>query len=129
VFEGAYQYQGLQLVPTWGGDMFEELMPDVFVPEATWGKNSFGRNHPLHVQAQIRHGMDDAKYGYWGFSPASNPNGGYREYGIDAIGLQTEGYTSDTEHTQVDLGYEGCVTKPPRATQPQPTRRRTATVL
>ena len=87
VFEGAYQYQGLQLVPTWGGDMFEELMPDLFVPEAAWGKKSFGRNHPLPVKAQIRHGMDDAKYGYWGFSPASDPAGGYREYGVDAIGL------------------------------------------
>jgi Putative glucoamylase/Protein of unknown function (DUF3131) len=117
VFEGAYQYQGLQLVPTWGGDMFEELMPDLFVPEAAWGKKSFGRNHPLHVQAQIRHGMDDAKYGYWGFSPSSDPYGGYREFGIDAIGLQTEGYTSDHERTSVDLGFEGCN----RPVQPAPT--------
>ncbi len=119
VFEGAYQYRGLQLVPTWGGDMFEELMPDLFVPEATWGKKSFGRNHPLLVEAQIRHGMDDAKYGYWGFSPASDPAGGYREYGVDAIGLQTEGYTSDEQRTQVDLGWDdpNC----PRAAQPAPT--------
>jgi hypothetical protein len=119
VFEGAYQYQGLQLVPTWGGDMFEELMPDLFVPEAAWGKKSFGRNHPLMVEAQIRHGMDDAKYGYWGFSPASDPAGGYREYGVDAIGLQTEGYTSDEQRTQVDLGWDdpSC----PRAAQPAPT--------
>jgi hypothetical protein len=119
VFEGAYQYQGLQLVPTWGGDMFEELMPDLFVPEAAWGKRSFGRNHPLLVEAQIRHGMDDAKYGYWGFSPASDPAGGYREYGVDAIGLQTDGYTSDEERTQVDLGWDDPAC--PRAAQPAPT--------
>jgi hypothetical protein len=123
VFEGAYTYQGLQLVPTWGGDMFEELMPDLFVPEASWGPKSFGRNHPLAVQAQIRHGLDDAKYGYWGFSPSSDPYGGYREFGVDAIGLQTEGYTSDHERTSVDLGFEGCVTDPPRAPQPQPKPR------
>jgi hypothetical protein len=108
VFEGAYKYRGLQLVPSWGGDMFEALMPDMFVPESKWGKKSFGRNHPLTVEAQIRHGMDDAKYGYWGFSPASNPEGGYREYGVDAIGLQAEGYTSDTQRTAVDGGFEGC---------------------
>jgi hypothetical protein len=99
--------------------MFEELMPDLFVPEATWGKKSFGRNHPLAVEAQIRHGMDDAKYGYWGFSPASNPAGGYREYGVDAIGLQSDGYTSDQERTQADLGFDaaGCE----RAPAPAPT--------
>lgn len=110
VFEGAYRYQGLQLVPTWGGDMFEELMPDLFVPEAAWGPNSFGRNHPLAVEAQIRHGMDDAKYGYWGFSPSSDPAGGYREYGVDAIGIDTLGYTSDEERTSTDPGYDvaGC---------------------
>jgi hypothetical protein len=99
--------------------MFEELMPDLFVPEAAWGKKSFGRNHPLLVEAQFRHGMDDAKYGYWGFSPASDPAGGYREYGVDAIGLQTEGYTSDEERTQVDLGWDDPAC--PRAAQPAPT--------
>ena len=25
----------------------------------------------------------EARYGYWGFSPASDPAGGYREYGVD----------------------------------------------
>jgi hypothetical protein len=118
VFEGAYQYRGLQLVPTWGGDMFEALMPDLFVPEATWGKKSFGINHPLTVEAQIEHGMDEAGYGYWGFSPASNPAGGYREYGVDEIGLDTDGYTSDQERTSVDRGYPGC---PERTAKPQPT--------
>jgi putative glucoamylase/uncharacterized protein DUF3131 len=118
VFEGAYQYRGLQLVPTWGGDMFEALMPDLFVPEASWGARSFGINHPLTVEAQIKHGLDEAGYGYWGFSPASNPAGGYREYGVDEIGLDTNGYTSDQERTSVDRGYEGC---PERVAQPQPT--------
>jgi Putative glucoamylase len=118
VFEGAYRYRGLQLVPTWGGDMFEALMPDLFVPEADWGKKSFGVNHPLTVEAQIRHGMDEAGYGYWGFSPASNPAGGYREYGVDEIGLDTNGYTSDQERTSVDRGYAGC---PERTAAPQPT--------
>ena len=58
VFEGAYQYRVMQLVPTWGGDMFEELMPDLFVPEAAWGKKSFGRNHPL-----VGRGADPARHG------------------------------------------------------------------
>ena len=73
VFEGSYRYRGITFVPSWGGDMFEALMPDLFVPEATWGPNSWGRNHPATVAAQIEHGLNDASYGYWGFSPASEP--------------------------------------------------------
>ncbi|MDO5735550.1 MAG: glucoamylase family protein [Propionibacteriaceae bacterium] len=99
VYQGAYTYRGFQVVPGWGGSMFEELMPDLFVPEATWAPNSWGRNHPLHVRAQREHGLDDAKYGYWGFSPCSDPAGGYREYGVDALGMNPEGYFSDQEKT------------------------------
>jgi hypothetical protein len=106
VFEGAYRYRDMQLVPTWGGSMFEALMVDLFVPEAEWGPQSWGVNHPLTVRAHIEHGMEEAGYGYWGFSPASNPDGGYREYGVDAIGMEPNGYTSDQERTTVDPGWD-----------------------
>ncbi|MHB1289180.1 glucoamylase family protein [Georgenia sp.] len=106
VFEGAYRYRGMQLVPTWGGSMFEALMADLFVPEAEWGPRSWGINHPLTVRAQIEHGMIEAGYGYWGFSPASNPDGGYREYGVDPIGMEPNGYTSDQERTLVESGWD-----------------------
>ena len=33
VFEGAYPYNADALVPSWGGSMFEALMPALFVPE------------------------------------------------------------------------------------------------
>ena len=66
VYEGAYTYRGMHIVPGWGGSMFEELMPNVFVPEEEWGPRSWGVNHPLHVRAQIEHGMIEADYGYWG---------------------------------------------------------------
>jgi hypothetical protein len=115
VFEGNYTYRGLKFVPTWGGDMFEELMPDLFVPEVEWGRDSWARQHPVYVRGQIEHGLNDARYGYWGFSPSSNPDGGYREYGVDIMGLDTLGYTSDQERTSVDVGFEGC-----RAAQPPP---------
>ena len=97
VYEGSYRYRGITFVPSWGGDMFEALMPDLFVPEETWGPNSWGRNHPATVAAQIEHGLNDAKYGYWGFSPASNPAGGYSVYGVDAMGMDTDGYPSDVQ--------------------------------
>jgi hypothetical protein len=117
VFEGAYRYRGLRFVPTWGGDMFEALMPNLFVPEERWGPDSWGRNHPVYVRGQIEHGLLDAGYGHWGFSPASDPFAEYREYGVDAMGLDSAGYTSDRERTSVDGGYGDC---PGRAPQPPP---------
>lgn len=105
IFEGHYTYRGLDLVPTWGGSMFEALMPALLVPEAEWGQKSWALNHPRYVQAQIRHGLEEAGYGYWGFSPANNPAGGYREWGVDAIGMEPNGYSSDQERTLVDSGY------------------------
>jgi Protein of unknown function (DUF3131) len=77
VFEGAYAYAGRRIVPSWGGSMFEALMPALFVPEERWGPRSWAINHPLTVQAQIHHGLEEAQYGYWGFSPANIPEGGY----------------------------------------------------
>ena len=119
VFEGAYTYRGLRVVPGWGGSMFEALMPDVFVPEAQWAPRSWGLNHPLTVRAHREHGLDDANYGYWGFSPSSDPAvvNGYREFGVDAIGLNPDGYFSDEEKTNYDAGFGTC--RP--ATAPNPT--------
>jgi hypothetical protein len=117
VYEGAYTYRGMHIVPGWGGSMFEELMPDVFVDEAAWAPRSWGRNHVLHVRAQREHGLLDAGYGYWGFSPSSNPAGGYREYGVDALGLNPTGYMSDQESTNYDPGFGDCRA----ATNPNPT--------
>lgn len=108
VYEGAYQYDGMRIVPGWGGSMFEALMPALFVPEDQWGTNSWAINHPLTVQAHIHHGLEEAQYGYWGFSPANKPEGGYREYGVDAIGMNPEGYASNNDNTMVDHGFVGC---------------------
>ena len=76
-------------------------MPAVFVPEEEWAPRSWGVNHPLHVRAEREHGLVEADYGYWGFSPSSNPAGGYREYGVDALGMNPEGYFSDQENDQL----------------------------
>jgi hypothetical protein len=115
VFEGHYSYRDLNLVPSWGGSMFEALMVPLLVPEEEWGPQSWGVNHPLYVEAQIEHGLAEARYGYWGFSPSNNPDGGYREYGVDAIGMDPGGYSSDQERTTVDYGFGEC-----RPAQPLP---------
>jgi hypothetical protein len=117
VFEGAYAYQGRRIVPSWGGSMFEALMPALFVPEDQWGMRSWAINHPLTVQTHIQHGLEEAQYGYWGFSPANIPEEGYKAYGVDAIGLNPGGYASNNDDTLVDHGFPGCPDRPP---QPDP---------
>jgi hypothetical protein len=98
VFEGTYAYRGRRFVPSWGGSMFEALMPALVVPEKHWGPHSWGINHALYVEAQIEFGLTEARYGYWGFSPASDPAGGYAEYGVPALGMSPEGYAADAAH-------------------------------
>jgi hypothetical protein len=101
VFEGHYTYRGMRIVPSWGGSMFEALMVTLFVPEEQWAPRSWGVNHPLYVRAQIEHGLEEARYGFWGFSPSANPEGGYRTYGVDALGIDPRGYTSGNDDIRV----------------------------
>jgi hypothetical protein len=117
VFEGAYNYDGFRVVPGWGGSMFEALMPALFVPEEQWGPRSWAINHPLTVAAQIHHGMVEAGYGYWGFSPSNTPEGGYAAYGVDGIGMNPDGYPSNEDNTFVAPAYCGrpAVADPPPA--------------
>jgi hypothetical protein len=94
VREGSYVYRGSRIVPSWGGSMFEALMVTLFVPEDVWAPQSWGVNHPLYVRAQIEHGLEEARYGAWGFSPACSPRGGYELYGVKALGTNPLGYFS-----------------------------------
>jgi hypothetical protein len=119
VFDGSYQYAGMRITPSWGGSAFEDLMPALFVPEETWAPRSWGLNHPNTVRAQIYHGLVEAGYGYWGFSPANNPDGGYSAYGVDAVGSNPDGYPSNNDNTLVDAGFDlaGC-TRPAKPAPP-----------
>jgi hypothetical protein len=118
VFDGAYRYNGTRVTPAWGGSMFEALMPTLFVPEEVWGGGSWRANHPLWVQAQVNHGLYEAGYGYWGFSPANTPEGGYAAYGVDAIGMDPGGYPSNNDRTLVDHGFAGCPGRDPKPDPP-----------
>ena len=120
VFEGAYPYAGMLVTPSWGGSMFEALMPALFVPEERWAPRSWGVNHPLTVRAQIHHGLTEAAYGYWGFSPSNTPEGGYAAYGVDGIGMDPNGNPSNEDGTLVDNGFPGCPGAHPGAPQNPP---------
>jgi hypothetical protein len=119
VFDGSYPYGATRLTPSWGGSMFEALMPALFVPEERWGAGSWRRNHPLTVDAQVDHGLRVAGYGAFGFSPSNIPEGGYAAYGVDAIGMDPNGNPSNNDRTLVDRGYLGCGSQS-RPAQPDP---------
>ena len=119
VYEGSYPYDnGTRLVPSWGGSMFEALMPTLFVPEEEWGPASWRMNHPLTVDAQIHHGLEVAGYGTWGFSFSNNPAGGYSGYGVDAAGMNPDGDGSGNGGPLVDRGWDDPAC--PRPAQPDP---------
>jgi hypothetical protein len=117
VYDGSLPYNDTLVTPSWGGSMFEALMPALFVPEERWAPGSWGANHPLTVAAQVHHGLREAGYGYWGFSPSDIPEGGYRTYGVDGIGSDPGGYPSNNDGTTIDHGWLGC---PDRAPKPDP---------
>src|SRR4051812_13803635 len=119
VYEGAYTYAGDKLVPSWGGSMFEALMPSLFVPEEQWAPNSWGGNHPATVRAQIYHGLTEAGYGYWGFSPANKPEGNYGAWGVDGAGMDPNGMPSNEDNTLIDHGFAGCPGRDPQPDPPQ----------
>jgi len=106
VFEGTYPYGDTRLVPSWGGSMFEALMPALFVPEEKWGAGSWRANHPHTVDAQIDHGLNVAGNDTWGFSPSADTRGGYGVFGVDAIGMDPNGYPSNLDTTLVDRGFD-----------------------
>ncbi|MFL6109830.1 MAG: glucoamylase family protein, partial [Catenulispora sp.] len=117
VYDGSYPYGRTRITPSWGGSMFEALMPSLFVPEEAWGAGSWRQNHPFTVDAQIDHGLNVAKYGVWGFSPSNTPEGGYGAYGVDAAGMDPNGMPSNEDGTLVDHGFPGC---PDRPAKPDP---------
>jgi Putative glucoamylase len=98
VFEGHYSYGGISYVPSWGGDVFEALMPALVVPEARFAPDGFGGNAQDYLQATIAYDTRALGFGVWGLSPSSTPDdtGGYLAYGSWPLGTDA----SDTDYVQ-----------------------------
>lgn len=85
VYQGHYEYEGISYVPSWGGSMFEALMPALIIDEISLAENGLGLNNARHVEGQIKFAeMNELEA--WGFSPASTPNG-YSEFGATEMGI------------------------------------------
>ncbi|OGS19130.1 MAG: hypothetical protein A2219_04790 [Elusimicrobia bacterium RIFOXYA2_FULL_50_26] len=92
VFNGYYVHNNFRYVPSWGGSMFEFLMPTLVLKEQELAHSGLGANNKAVVGAQIAYALDEAGYPVWGISPCSIPSDpeGYREYGVDFLG--SKGY-------------------------------------
>jgi hypothetical protein len=92
-FGGYYAWQDVQFVPSWGGSMFEALMPSLVLDERRYAPTSLGRNDRMHAIIQRRYALEELGYPVWGLSPSASPTtGAYSEYGVKPLG--TRGYTA-----------------------------------
>ncbi|MFN8546001.1 MAG: glucoamylase family protein [Candidatus Binatia bacterium] len=98
-FGGWYEWGGLRYVPSWGGSMFEALMPTLVLDESRHAPESLGRNDHVHATVQRRFALETLGYPVWGLSPASQPVGdGYGEYGVKPLGTLGYGPGAVTPH-------------------------------
>jgi hypothetical protein len=88
ILEGEYGWKGVRYVPSWGGSMFEALMPTLVVDEQRHAPASLGANGLAHAVVQRRWAAEAAELPVWGWSPSRNPAGGYDEYGVPVLGAR-----------------------------------------
>jgi hypothetical protein len=91
VFQGYYEYQGRKFVPSWGGSLFEFLMPTLVLDEKKLAKSGLGRNDKIAAEIQRDYALKEKGYPVWGISPAAMLNGRkwrYVEYGVKALGVK-----------------------------------------
>jgi hypothetical protein len=99
VWGGYYEWQGIRYVPSWGGSMFEALMPTLVVDEVKAAPASLGANDVAHAVVQRRYALETLGYPVWGLSPSSVPPGeGYHEFGVRVLGARGYGAGVVTPH-------------------------------
>jgi hypothetical protein len=86
---GCYEWGGERFVPSWGGSMFEALMPRLVLDEGALAPRSLGRNGEQHAKVQLRYATEALRLPVWGMSPSAvpSPNGYlYGEHGVSVLG-------------------------------------------
>lgn len=71
-------------VASWGGSLFEELFPDLFLDEKTNAPWSLGENHRKAVQ--VHAASQDRASGLWGWAPCEDVDGRYDAFGVACLG-------------------------------------------
>ena len=96
---GYYEWKGTRYIPSWGGSMFEALMPTLVLDEQRYAASSLGRNDMAHAIVQRQYAIDQLGYRVWGMSPSAAPAGEiYGEYGVKVLGVRGYGAGTVTPH-------------------------------
>lgn len=86
---GWYEWNGLRYVPSWGGSLFEALMPTVIIDEKKYGPENVGTNDVIHAVIQRRYALETLNYPVWGMSPCSTTaTNSYSEFGVKVLGVR-----------------------------------------
>lgn len=86
-YAGTYGFRDLRYVPSWGGSLFEALMPVLALDERTYAPRSLGRNDEIHVEVQRLY-AEQLGQPVWGMSPSSKPDSiDYGEFGAAPLGI------------------------------------------
>ena len=88
---GFYTYKKRRFVPSWGGSLFEFLMPTLVVPEKRWSPEALGLNNQIVSEIHRDYALKERKYPVWGISPCSVSRGKtaiYGEFGVKALGVK-----------------------------------------
>ena len=89
VFEGHYTYEGVAFVPSWGGSLFEFLMPTLVLRERELAPQGLGLNDQRTAELHMRYALKERRYPVWGLAPSATPNpGSYAEFGVAALGAK-----------------------------------------
>ena len=90
-FGGWYAWKDVRYVPSWGGSLFEALMPTLVLDEAALAPASLGANDVAHATVQRRYAAETLGLPVWGWSSSAMlAPGGYGEHGVPDLG--TIGY-------------------------------------
>lgn len=96
---GYYQWRDYRYVPSWGGSLFEALMPALVLDEAQHAPGSLGYNGKVHTDIQRAYALESLGYPVWGMSPSSTPGADrYSEYGVKFLGAAGYGEGVVTPH-------------------------------
>jgi hypothetical protein len=88
---GWYAWRDVRYVPSWGGSMFEALMPTLMLDERRHAPASLGANDLAHTLVQRRFAHEVLGRPVWGMSPSATlAASGYGEHGVPDLG--TIGY-------------------------------------
>ncbi len=90
-FQGYYEDGKKKFVPSWGGSLFEFLMPTLVLHEQKFASKGLGLNDKIVTELHRDYALNEKKYPVWGISPSATADGRrwmYGEFGIKRLGAK-----------------------------------------